>query len=217
MQDFENTYNPYYKLTDGKVYDKDKKVFVTSETDTNYKAFLDAGNKPLSIGNNGYTYDQLINSVIKFYGWEVGECLLSLEQLKEKKLYQLKAIANSFENNLNKEMYFTSSLGFKSDGDRRTRSNIEDLIAFFDVQAKDGFVEYRDYNNEVHNVTKEQLTTLLGEQVLNGKNLYTQKWDYETAIKNADSLETLKNINIHFTMSDFSNKPKSLSELMNSK
>ena len=205
MQDFENTYNPYYKLTDGKVYDKDKKVFVTSETDINYKEFLDAGNTPLSIGSNGYTYDQLINSVLKFYGWEVGECLLSLEQLKGKKLLELKEKADSFEENLNKNMFFTSSLGFKSDGDRRTNMNIQSLIDTYSIsQSQDVPVLYWDYDNVEHELSLQDLQTLKMEQIINGNNLYTQKKNFKDLIDNAKSIEELNQIDLTFNMMDFS-------------
>lgn len=204
MQDFENTYNPYYKLTDGKVYDKDKKDFVTEE-DTDYKAFLDAGNQPLSIGNDGYTYEQLINSVLKFYGWEVGECLLSLEQLKEKKLLELKEKADSFEENLNKNMFFTSSLGFKSDGDRRTNMNIQSLIDTYSVsQAQSLPVLYWDYDNVEHELSLQDLQTLKMEQIINGNNLYTQKKNFKDLIDNAKSIEELNQIDLTFNMMDFS-------------
>lgn len=205
MQDFENTYNPYYLLTDSKVYDKDKKIFVTSETDTDYKAFLDDGNQPLSIGSNGYTYEQLINSVLKFYGWEVGECLLSLEQLKEKKLLELKEKADSFEENLNKNMFFTSSLGFKSDGDRRTNMNIQSLIDTYSVsQAQELPVLYWDYDNVEHELSLQDLQTLKMEQIINGNNLYTQKKNFKDLIDNAKSIEELNQIDLTFNMMDFS-------------
>ena len=126
---------PYYLLIDGKVYDKDKKIFVTKDTDEKYKKFLEQGNKPLSIGENGYTYNQLIHTVCEPYHFEVGECLLNFEQLKEKRLSQLESISGDFEKSTNKDMYFTSSLGFKSDGDRRTLTNIDKLIENFDKVA----------------------------------------------------------------------------------
>lgn len=207
MQDleFKNTYNPYYKLTDGKVYDKDKKVFVTSETDAEYKEFLDVGNQPLSIGSNGYTYEQLINSVLKFYGWEVGECLLTLEQLKEKKLLELKEKADSFEENLNKNMFFTSSLGFKSDGDRRTNMNIQSLIDTYSIsQAQSLPVLYWDYDNVEHELSLQDLQTLKMEQIINGNNLYTQKKNFKDLINNAKSIEELNQIDLTFNMMDFS-------------
>ena len=206
MQDleFKNIYNPYYLLNDSKVYDKDKKDFVT-EADSDYKEFLDQGNQPLSIGSNGYTYDQLINSVLKFYGWEIGECLLSLEQLKEKKLLELKEKADSFEENLNKNMFFTSSLGFKSDGDRRTNMNIQSLIDTYSVsQAQELPVLYWDYDNVEHEVSLQDLQPLKMEQIINGNNLYTQKKNFKDLIDNAKSIEELNQIDLTFNMMDFS-------------
>lgn len=206
MQDleFKNIYNPYYLLNDSKVYDKDKKDFVT-EADSDYKEFLDQGNQPLSIGSNGYTYDQLINSVLKFYGWEIGECLLSLEQLKEKKLLELKEKADSFEENLNKNMFFTSSLGFKSDGDRRTNMNIQSLIDTYSVsQAQELPVLYWDYDNVEHELSLQDLQTLKMEQIINGNNLYTQKKNFKDLIDNAKSIEELNQIDLTFNMMDFS-------------
>lgn len=201
--EIETVYNPYYKLNTGEIYDKDNQKFVTVETDEDYKKFIETGNLPLSIGENGYTKELLINSVLNFYKWPIGECLLSLEELKQKKLEQVGTITATFEENLNKDMYFISSLGFKSDGDRRTRTNIEDLIQFFDLQAQDGKVPYRDYNNETQELTKEQLRVLLQEQIMNGKELYNQKWALQDAINGAQSIEDLKKIEIKFTMKDF--------------
>lgn len=201
--EIQSVYNPYYLLDDGKVYSKDKKDFVTKETDAEYKEFLEQGNQPLSIGENGYTYNQLIHTVCEPYHFEVGECLLNFEELKQKRLNQVATITATFEENLNKDMYFISSLGFKSDGDRRTRTNIEDLIQFFALQAQDGKVPYRDYNNETQELTKEQLGVLLQEQIMNGKELYNQKWALQDAINGAQSIEDLKKIEIKFTMKDF--------------
>lgn len=201
--EIQSVYNPYYKLDTEEIYDKDNQKFVTVETDADFKQFADDGNLPLSINDNGYTKEQLINSVLNFYKWPIGECLLSLEELKQKKLEQVGTITATFEENLNKDMYFISSLGFKSDGDRRTRTNIEDLIQFFDLQAQDGKVPYRDYNNETQELTKEQLRVLLQEQIMNGKELYNQKWALQDAINRAQSIEDLKKIEIKFTMKDF--------------
>ena len=51
-----------------------------------------------------------------------------LTEAKKKKLAELAEATALFENNLNKDMYFTSSLGFRVNGDRRTRSNIEEFF-----------------------------------------------------------------------------------------
>lgn len=202
-QDLEPVYNPYYLLDDGRIYDKDKRVFVTAETDADFKAFKDAGNSPLSIGPNGYTLEQLKRSVLEFYGWPVGECLLSVDELKEKMLSALSAEADKFEQNLNKDMYFTSSLGFKVNGDRRTKDNLQDLISTFTARGSDT-VAYRDYDNQTQNLTLEQLKVLLSEHLQNGFNLYEQKWAKQELINAAKTKKALGKISLTFAMMDFS-------------
>ena len=44
---------------------------------------------------------------------------------------------------------------------------------------------YIDYENKAHDLSKSQLEILLKEVVLNGSNLYKQKWNYSKQIKNA--------------------------------
>lgn len=122
-----------------------------------------------------------------------------LTTAKEKKLEELSKVTAKFEDNLNKDMYFTSSLGFRVNGDRRTRSNIEDLIQFslaFPVQ-------YRDYDNRVQEVTQEQLQTMLAEHITNGNNLYNQKWNFEAQINACTTKEEVETIKIEFKMMDF--------------
>lgn len=109
-----------------------------------------------------------------------------------------------FEDNLNKDMYFTSSLGFKVNGDRRTKDNLQDLITFFDLQAVEGKIQYRDYDNQDQSLTKEQLQTLLTEHVVNGQSLYNKKWQLQSEIKAAQDFDSLNKIKIAFPMNDFS-------------
>lgn len=127
-----------------------------------------------------------------------------IEEIKQIKLKELDDISATFERSLNKNMYFTSSLGFKCNGDRRTKDNIQDLITFFDLQAQNNAVQYRDYDNQERSLTKEQLQILLIEHVANGQNLYKQKWNYETVINNSNDRDELNNIKIEFKMTDFS-------------
>lgn len=110
-----------------------------------------------------------------------------------------------FETNLNKDMYFTSSLGFKSNGDRRSKSNLQDLVLCFDLQQKDGMITYIDYDNVGRQLTKTQVQTLFTECVANGQLLYNQKWAYKKLIDEATSLDDLSKIDIVFKMGDFSN------------
>lgn len=127
----------------------------------------------------------------------------TFEELKAQKEQELSSKAASFENNLNKDMYFTSSLGFKVNGDRRTRSNIEDLITFFDAQAIDGTVTYRDYENIDRKVTKEQLQIMLAELIENCNNLYAIKWRLQAELAQVTTKEQLDKFVIEFPMMDF--------------
>lgn len=113
------------------------------------------------------------------------------------------AKAAKFEDNLNKDMYFTSSLKFKVNGDRRTRDNLQDLVTFFDAQQQEGKISYRDYDNKEQKLTKENLQTILKEHITNGQNLYKQKWEKEQKIAAANSFDDLKAISTDFEMSDF--------------
>lgn len=115
----------------------------------------------------------------------------------------LEAKSSAFENNLNKDMYFTSSLGFRCNGDRRTKDNLQDLITFFDYQSQDGKIQYRDFDNIERELTKEQVQTLLGEHVANSQNLYQQKWAYEQQINTCETLDQLHEIKIEFVMKDY--------------
>ena len=124
----------------------------------------------------------------------------TLEEVKAKKLEELAQVTALFENNLNKDMYFTSSLGFRVNGDRRTRSNIEDLIRFSPVFP----VQYRDYDNIFQKVTKDNLETMLQEHITNGLNLYQQKFSYESQINACTTKEEVEAIKIKFEMMNFS-------------
>lgn len=123
-----------------------------------------------------------------------------LTEAKEKKLAELSKVTALFEDNLNKDMYFTSSLGFRVNGDRRTRSNIEDLIRFSPAFP----VQYKDYDNNFRQVTKDHLETMLQNHITNGLNLYRQKFSYESQINACTTKEEVEAIKIEFEMMDFS-------------
>lgn len=135
----------------------------------------------------------------------------TFEELKAQKTQELSSKAASFENNLNKEMYFTSSLGFKVNGDRRTKSNIQDLIASFDLMATGDpkTVAYRDYDNVDRQVTKEQLQVMYQEIVAAGLSLYQEKWRLESELAAITTKEELEDFEIIFNMPDYSTEPLS--------
>ena len=123
----------------------------------------------------------------------------TFEEVKTEKMQELQNKSASLETPLNKNIVFTSSLGFKVNGDRRSQANLQNLINFY----QDNSISYRDYDNNMQVLSKEQLTTILRESALNFENLYNQKWSLETQIKNAKTKVDLSKIKIDYVMSNF--------------
>lgn len=106
-----------------------------------------------------------------------------LQTIKSKRLLELTKLGRAYDNELvNTDMVINSSLGFKVNADLRSQNNLRGLIDFMtDTET----ASYIDYNNKAHDLSKSQLETLLKELVLNGSNLYKQKWIYSKQIENA--------------------------------
>ena len=95
--------------------------------------------------------------------------------------------------------YVDSSLGFRVDANTTAVRDLEGLVIIADSS-----VMFCDFNNEFHALTKEQIQTLQREVLLNGQNLYAQKWTFRNRIESAESIEDLNDIQISFEMLDFS-------------
>ena len=106
-----------------------------------------------------------------------------LQTIKSKRLLELTELGRAYDNELvNTDMVINSSLGFKVNADLRSQNNLRGLIDFMtDTET----TSYIDYENKAHDLSKSQLEILLKEVVLNGSNLYRQKWKYSKQIKNA--------------------------------
>lgn len=121
----------------------------------------------------------------------------SLEELKNEKLQEISAYSDRYEQNKCDEMYVTSSLGFRANADRRSLQNVENLIRLGQDTV------FKDYDNQFHSVTVQDLETLLMEISANGSNLYNQKFQMQFAVMNFTTLEQIENFEIQFTMMDF--------------
>lgn len=121
----------------------------------------------------------------------------TLEELREKKLNELSSQTSQFEQTENKNMFFTSSLGFRVNADPKAKRNIDTLIEL-QVQT------FRDYDNVIHNnITTQDLETIKREISLNAVNLYNQKWTIEAEINSLETIEAVKNYEIKFKMLNF--------------
>ena len=124
---------------------------------------------------------------------------LTLAEMKGFKLMQVENATTGFDaERKDSGMIFKSSLGFTVDGDARSRDNLSGLINI-GVEP----VAFRDHDNGDHQLTLDNLRTLLREAQMNGAMLYQQKWKLQAAIDGAKSLKALKAIEIVFKMADF--------------
>ena len=123
----------------------------------------------------------------------------TLEELKAKKLAEISAEAHKYSQYECGEMYLTSSVGFKINADHKSQDNIRGLIALNTATA------FKDFDNQFHQVSVDDLNTMLTECYVNGSSLYQQKFEYESRVDAAKSAEDL-NFEVTFLMADFSAK-----------
>lgn len=121
-----------------------------------------------------------------------------LAELKARKLAEISAEAHKYSQYECKEMFLTSSVGYRINADGRAQDNIKGLIAL-GVTCR-----FKDYDNEFHpGTTVEDLNLMLLECYKNGAILYQQKFEYEARVDAAKSAEDL-NFEVTFSMADFS-------------
>ena len=122
----------------------------------------------------------------------------SLEDAKQQKLAQLKQESEKYSAYECETMFVVSSIGFKINADHKSQDNIRGLIALNTPTA------FKDFDNQFHQVSVDDLNTMLTECYANGASLYQQKFNMELQISQLQDVEEVDNYPIVFTMSDFS-------------
>lgn len=122
----------------------------------------------------------------------------SLEVAKQQKLAQLKQESEKYSAYECETMFVVSSIGFKINADHKSQDNIRGLIALNAPTA------FKDFDNQFHQVSVDDLNTMLAECYANGASLYQQKFNMELEISQLQTVEEVDNYPIVFTMSDFS-------------
>lgn len=136
---------------------------------------------------------------IQAWGYDDTE---KFENAKSEKLNELNTIASRYDSYKCDDMYITSSVGgYRFNADSRSQTNLRGLISVLDDVKS---VAYKDYDNEFQSLNKEQMQIIFSECILNGQNLYKQKWDFAEKIKTCETIEELNSIEFNFTMMNFS-------------
>ena len=125
----------------------------------------------------------------------------TLEEVREKKMQELSTKAGQYDQYKCDNMWVTVAEGYKINADIRSQTNMQGLI---DTMSDSDTTLYKVFDNTFKKVTKAQLSVWKDNCILNGKNLYNQKFAYEVRIANASTVADLEAIDIEFTMMDFS-------------
>ena len=150
--------------------------------------------------NNYIAIEETQQSDINGWTYRKDVCPMKTEEdkfneAKQNKLSELKKTADSALNGA----FVVSSLGFKADANPAAVRDLEGLV----IIGADS-VMFCDYENNFHPLNKEQVLTLQREILLNGQNLYAQKWNYRAAVNAAETVDELNAITFKFDMLDFS-------------
>lgn len=127
--------------------------------------------------------------------YEVEDPAILLEVEKSLKKQQLENLFK--QTRASSDIYVTSSLGFPINANETAIINIIGLINELEVSGKETVV-FRDFNNEFHEVTKDNLKQMQAEIAREGSAFYYLKWQYEESISNATTVKQVKDIQISF-------------------
>lgn len=121
-----------------------------------------------------------------------------LDEWRAKRKAELDAITDNLSQYKCKDMYLTSSLGFKIDADIKAQTNLEGLIRIGQPTDK-----FKDYDNEKHSVSVDDLNVMLKECSINGANLYATRFGYCDALEASTSMDEIMEMVFEFPMLDF--------------
>ena len=127
----------------------------------------------------------------------------TFDEVKAEKERELSSKASAFEQTVCKSMVIKSSIGYLMDADKRSQENIQGVLTIM-RDAKTTTCSYRCGDNVLRDLTAEQLETVYKEALINGQNLYTQKWQFETQLEACETKEELEALSFDFKMTDFS-------------
>ena len=126
---------------------------------------------------------------------------LEYKPFDEVKNLRLQEIERKFDS-ISDHAHVMSSCGFMIDANEKAHRDIEGLIKINKAEGAETEL-FRDYNNEYHSVTLEQLETMQIEVIKNGQNIYKQKWFFEHQLEICTTVEELVAVNIEYENMNF--------------
>lgn len=116
---------------------------------------------------------------------------LMLGEVKEVYKAGLKAFFKQYENELvNPNIHIHSDLGFEINADIRSQNNVRALITLLESSDAET-ISYKDYDNENHDLTLDQLKSILFEMCNYVNYIYKKRWESKKKIEDAKSIDEI--------------------------
>lgn len=116
---------------------------------------------------------------------------LTLDEFKEIAKANLKTFFKQYENELvNPNIHIHSDLGFEINADIRSQNNVRALITLLESSDAET-ISYKDYNNENHDLTLDQLKSILFEMCNYVNYIYKKRWESKKKIEDAKSIDEI--------------------------
>lgn len=116
---------------------------------------------------------------------------LTLDEFKEIAKANLKTFFKQYENELvNSNIHIHSDLGFEINADIRSQNNVRALITLLESSNAET-ISYKDYNNENHDLTLDQLKSILFEMCNYVNYIYKKRWESKKKIEDAKSIDEI--------------------------
>lgn len=176
----------YAKIVD----EETKKVLVGIGTDSDYYKSIGMEDMEVEQGSDGSWY-------VKGYASKK-----TLDELKANAQSEVETEFDRLRAWKCKDVYLTSSLGFRVNADSLSAENISSLANLLPDETTT--TAFKIYDNSFKQLNKPQLETLYKECQSNGLALYTQKFTKLAKISAATTESEVAAVNATFTMSDYS-------------
>ena len=116
---------------------------------------------------------------------------LTLDEFKEIAKANLKTFFKQYENELvNSNIHIHSDLGFEINADIRSQNNVRALITLLESSDAET-ISYKDYDNENHDLTLDQLKSILFEMCNYVNYSYKKRWESKKRIEDAEFIDEL--------------------------
>ena len=116
---------------------------------------------------------------------------LTLDEFKEIAKANLKTFFKQYENELvNSNIHIHSDLGFEINADIRSQNNVRALITLLESSDAE-IISYKDYDNKDHDLTLDQLKSILFEMCNYVNYIYKKRWESKKKIEDAKSIDEI--------------------------